>query len=908
MMGPHCDTDRSSSATRRVVAVWALAFLALASGCAAGRAAHEPRAAAAPPHASRSGSGPAPVDSLAIAADAFTRGVVLADRAKPDSALAAYELSRGIYERHAPPNKLMLARIDARVGGALGELAQFDDARAALRSSLAYLDHMPPPDSIALAEALNADGRVMHQMRNYAEARRALERALAIRQRTDSPTSPAIRTVLTNLANAVASLGDLEGARPYFERLVKAADDATPRDSLRLGNALLGLANVVSDLKDYTAGAVLYDRALAVREAYYGPKSGKVGMTLQSMGSLAEVMGDPVREEQYCSRARAIYRGALGEGHAMTAEITVNEADVLRRLGRRDEAFDLALRGEQLTREHLRRTAQGLDESEALQYEGTRLEGLSLAVAIAVEDSQGSPRVAQTFDALIRSRGLLLDELAERRRTVDESTDSTARELRDAWAGARDRYAALAMRSPGSADTKTLARVDEARRQADEAEAALAMHSREMRRHAGEVQLGLDEVRRALPVGTALVRFVEYEWRTMDTPATSSQRYAAVILTGGRTPVCLVSLGGATEIDSLIGQWRALVTQRDSTVTPRAQERRYREVAGALRGRVWDPVAAKLGGASRVMLVPDGALQLLAFGTLPVGADRYLVESGPLLHYLDAERDLARPVARRAGAASVLAVGGADFDRGAALPVAVASTSGATAFRGGLAPCPDLKAMRFGALPSTAGEARDVANLLRESRHLADADVALRTGGQATEAEFKAEAPRARYIHIATHGFFVDPSCEDGSVNPLLLSGLALAGANQRASVGEGDEDGLLTAEEVAAMDLSNAEWVVLSACDTGLGSLVSGEGVFGLRRAFGIAGAGTVIMSLWKVPDAATERWMHTLYESHYRGGLGTAESVRAAAVAELRRLRSHHDSTLPTSWGAFIASGDWR
>jgi CHAT domain-containing protein len=381
--------------------------------------------------------------------------------------------------------------------------------------------------------------------------------------------------------------------------------------------------------------------------------------------------------------------------------------------------------------------------------------------------------------------------------------------------------------------------------------------------------------------------------------------------------VRLVPLGAAAEIDSLVGQWRTLLTQRDTTVTPRAQERRYREVAGALRRRVWDPVAAKLGGASRVMLVPDGALQLLAFGSLPVGNDRYLVESGPLIHYLDAERDLARPVERRTGAAALLAIGGADFDRGAGGAAPLASVapgagaspgSGSSAFRGQLAPCPDLKAMRFGALPSTADEARDVAGLLKDSRHLADADIALRTGGEATEAEFKADAPRARYIHVATHGFFIDPACEEGSVNPLLLSGLALAGANQRASVGESDEDGLLTAEEVAAMDLSNAEWVVLSACDTGLGSLVSGEGVFGLRRAFGIAGAGTVIMSLWKVPDAATERWMHTLYESRYRGGLGTAESVRAASIAELQRLRSHHESTLPTSWGAFIASGDWR
>ena len=153
------------------------------------------------------------------------------------------------------------------------------------------------------------------------------------------------------------------------------------------------------------------------------------------------------------------------------------------------------------------------------------------------------------------------------------------------------------------------------------------------------------------------------------------------------------------------------------------------------------------------------------------------------------------------------------------------------------------------------------------------------TGARATETAFKRSAPGKSYLHLATHGFFLGNDCDDAVYtgrgpdglrgiggrtgakrrrilpdNPLLLSGLALAGANQRRPTRADPEDGILTAEEVAALDLDGVEWAVLSACDTGVGGIKAGEGVFGLRRAFRVAGARTIIMSLWAVEDRAAE------------------------------------------------------
>jgi CHAT domain-containing protein len=206
------------------------------------------------------------------------------------------------------------------------------------------------------------------------------------------------------------------------------------------------------------------------------------------------------------------------------------------------------------------------------------------------------------------------------------------------------------------------------------------------------------------------------------------------------------------------------------------------------------------------------------------------------------------------------------------------------------------------------------------------------TGGAADEATFKRLAPGRRVIHLATHGFFLDLRCAPGGEggtrgvmglvpaasgpepssppgeNPLLLSGLALAGANLRDQAEAGDEDGVLTADEIAALDLSGTEWAVLSACGTGLGEVAAGEGVLGLRRAFLAAGTRTVFTSLWSVRDKPTREWMAALYRHRLLDGAGTAEAARAASLDLLRSRRAQGRSTHPFEWAAFLAAGDWR
>jgi len=424
----------------------------------------------------------------------------------------------------------------------------------------------------------------------------------------------------------------------------------------------------------------------------------------------------------------------------------------------------------------------------------------------------------------------------------------------------------------------------------------------------------------SLPAGSALVSLVEYTRRELEVPrgtplmssqlATSSDHaippaagagetrapvslergvdqrapivsYIAFVIRAGHRDPEAVPLGRADEIDALVASWKKEASSGEV-------EAAYRAAGTALRKRVWDPLAPAIGDAARVFVVPDGSLNLVNLSALPLDDGSYLIERGPLLHYLSAERDLVPSGDHRHGK-GLLAVGAPNFDAismfaslrkpGGEAPILIAS-AGASTYRGQHSACGDFASVRFRPLPATGKETREIEHIWE--KHVADESEApdgvldLRDAA-ATETTLKSSAAGRRVLHLATHGFFLDgeacgsplatargigglaeaPAAAAGETaqpvngeNPLLLSGLVLAGANHRASAGSGEDDGILTAEEIASLDLSGVEWAVLSACETGVGNVRAGEGVFGLRRAFQVAGAGTLIMSLWSVDE----------------------------------------------------------
>ncbi|HET9232695.1 MAG TPA: CHAT domain-containing protein, partial [Candidatus Eisenbacteria bacterium] len=499
-------------------------------------------------------------------------------------------------------------------------------------------------------------------------------------------------------------------------------------------------------------------------------------------------------------------------------------------------------------------------------------------------------------------------------------TNTEGNALLRQWGEAHRRVALLAVQGAPEDDQDFVKRYEEARREADsiEREVGRRVYSNAVT----SAQAGAREICRALPDDTALVSY-----------ARAGQSYVAFVLTPHDSIPEFLMLGSAEEIDSSISRWMRSVwggMRRAGTNS----ERECREAGKRVRSLVFDPVRTHLGRVRRVLVVPDGSLYQVNFYALPYGATSYLVESGVVIHELTCERDLVDPSAPSSGEGALI-VGGPDYDWADSKGMSSEDTaptlrrhdSGSRTSPPASAPCPDLSELRFQRLPGSRREAEEVAAMVRiRSRDASlPGRVMVLTGSNATEEAVKRTSPGKPLLHFATHGFYLGecrsapgttrafgatvPSRRQRPAfdRPLLLSGLALAGANRRSETPAGGEDGILTAEEIACMNLTATGWAVLSGCETGLGGQQRNEGIVGLRRAFRIAGVRTLILSLWPVEDQAARVWMRSLYEARWIGGRDTAEAVRDASLQVLRELRAQKRSTHPWYWASFVASGDW-
>ena len=763
------------------------------------------------------------------------------------------------------------------------------------------------------------------------------EQVLALREKQRGLGDPRTAESLSTLAAMLSTPADYQRTRALFTRALDAQERFLGPDHPEIGAAATNLANVLARTGDGEKAEQLYRRAVSIWEGALGAHHPKVATGLANLAGHYLRAGNALEAGPLLARALAIQEKALGSAHPDVAATLSRQAEVYARAGATAEAFTAASRAEIISREHLRLTVRVLPERQALAYASSLPPNVGLMLRLAVTRPDDSEMITRAWDAVVRARGIVFDEMAARR-SVAAADGSHIQALASAVTSARQRLATLAVRGVrNDAPARHRQLLDHARTEKERAERDLAEHSVEFREDESKRRVLLRNVSAALPEGAALIAFVKAPGSANDpdvasaspAPRSSQASYFALVLSPGESRPALVALGGADTLEALILQWRKQIDQEAMAAgrSARRNEAAYRRVAGELRKHVWDRLSPHLLKAARVFVVPDGALHVVSFAALPAGASGYLIETGPVIHYLSTERDLVPAEAQPATGHGLLALGGAEFDRSDVSSAADAS------FRGTRQGCPAFERVRFEPLPASLEEVDDVIGLWdqahrdappRSSSAIRSPEALRLTGAAASESSLKAEAIGRRILHLATHGFFLGPHCGPAGTpsaegapsspakifrdNPLLMSGLILAGANRRMAVDPGEEDGVLTAEEVAALDLGGVEWAVLSGCDTGIGEVRSGEGVFGLRRAFQEAGARTVIMTLWPVEDQATRFWMSTLYRSRLIEHLSTADSVRAAGLAIVRERRAKRLSSHPFYWGAFVAAGDWR
>ncbi len=410
---------------------------------------------------------------------------------------------------------------------------------------------------------------------------------------------------------------------------------------------------------------------------------------------------------------------------------------------------------------------------------------------------------------------------------------------------------------------------------------------------------------------------IEFVHCKLDFPKnTNSILYAALILKSGDLQPKFIPLFEEKSLDSLLNSKserkadyvNSLYTLADrGAVAVEAHRKSLYEI-------LWKPLEKELTHVNTIYFSPSGLLHRINLDAIPVSETETLADKYNLIE-LNSTRQLAIPTQIKIANNDAVLFGGIQFERDSFVqniePLMASRSRGELSF---ISVDTTLRGGSWNYLEGTEREVVAIDKIMQTSGF----KVELKKGNQATEESFKNlgtnNGPSPRVLHIATHGyFFPDPKSivQKSSLNgeqesvykisdhPMLRSGLIMAGGNaawQGKQTLEGREDGILMAYEISQMNLSNTELVVLSACETGLGDIQGNEGVYGLQRAFKIAGAKYLIMSLWQVPDKQTSLLMTTFYKKWIESKMNIPDAFHAAQK-ELR------DNGLdPYNWAGFV------
>lgn len=757
---------------------------------------------------------------------------------------------------------------------------------------------------------------------------------------------PHYAIALNNLANLYLATGDYAKAEPLLQQALAVLKETLGETHSSYLVSSNNLAALYDNTGAFAKAEPLYQNILKIRRETLGENHPDYAISLNNLAVLYSCTGKHTEAERLQRQALTIAEKMLGEKHPLTLTFLASLGSSYLAAGATSEAFPHFARALTAFQNEAEETFAVLGERERLQF--LQSQRLVLDRYLTTALARDSHPASELYDHVLRWKGVVAARQAE------DTAARDAPELRpliDELSAARARLAHLAFVVPSPKQRQVwLDGIAALSKRREDLEARLANASATYRYERQLARLRSVDIRHALPQGTALVDFFEYGHlrppEAQGREILSTKRLLAFVLKGDHDLV-RISLGPAAPITKAVQAWRDALQNGQTT----AQNAAAAEVARL----VWEPLRPHLAGVQVVLAAPDGALCQIPLAALPGRQPgSYLLEE-LTIGYVTSGRHAAALLAAEPStkADGLLAVGGIAYDADIHQAAAVALNRAA--------PVNAQTRAGFLDLPETKREAEAVVRFYQQSFPHQRTPLLL-TGRAATEGRIKRELSPAlgvqpwRFVHFAGHGFFAPPTQLSAlhtenlgdklpaaladrerqvfGQNPLLLSGLVLAGGGrvqELTTAAPPTEDGILTAEEVYGLDLRGTELVVLSACDTGRGDVAGGEGVFGLQRAFHVAGTPTVVASLWKVDDHATQTLMAEFYRNLWEKKHGKLQALREAQLTMLRYYdpRQRHlrgpgretptdpakaahqaagERVRPFFWAAFILSGDWR
>lgn len=782
--------------------------------------------------------------------------------------------------------------------------------------------------SVSYANALRTVYAIYDELGEKERAREALERSHQILVEISSPSDiNLLDSIYTRAMEASLEPEEQTAARALFDELLASLESARLHRTERFARGLAGRGDLAARLGDYETARQAYLRALDLRRQIYDQADHPLIAELQMvLGSTALAEGNLAEAERSLEIAYQLQRQRLGDqSHQLTAGL-YQLAYVRALRGDRPAALEMLTTCFEIEQVFVNENLV-LGSEQAIADVLSEGDGkLALLLTLQLAGEANAAAVESALRWTLGRKGLALD-LACRLQNAKRSLIHQPQAIR-ALTEIQSLRRALA-EDALQADAVDAMQRKLAQRRIAQLQQELTTLVQDEGLATATAEIDLAALRARLPENTALIEYVVTPLVDLDAAGlqqTPEHVLAFFVPAAATAPCRLIDLGPAAEIEAHIEAVRKHIarTPRLLRVASEAElEQQFRRLSAELYERLLGPLHADLAKLDAVTLAPDGQLHQTPFAALAAADDPYLIEQ-MAISFVSSGRDLLREHGTPGVGALILA--DPDYDATiearstAAAQATGAASETALAVRGA---SPATRSLRWRPLPGARQEAADVAALLDQSPF---EPVQAFVGSEAAEEVFKSTIT-PRLVHIATHGFYVPHDLSEAEAtlapvtpsgtglgrlrrdrNPLLRSGIVLAGANQL-SQSEGAperrvDDGWVTAQEIASMDFRNTELVVLSACESGLGEARVGQGVHGLRRALLIAGAHRLLTSLFEVPDQETSQLMGDFYRSliarkHPDCALQEAQQTMIA------RRRADHQAAHPFYWASFIVVG---
>jgi len=810
-------------------------------------------------------------------------------------------VAKQAYESAGITDNINYSKVHADLGLLYATMGRFSTAEKFTSEALALRENNRGKSSLGYASSLNNRAVLMQEFARYHDAEQNFEEALGVVGRRIGLESQEYAVVLNNQAILFSEIGRYADGIENLKKASAILDKLKKRDlrnQVGFQSNLALLYQQTGKLPEAEAIYVALEKALGNQNPYYAGVLNNLALLYIQMGKLDKVEG-------YLQQAAAVYKSKFGDQSPQYAKVISDQGNFYRAQGRFDDAEKLltqalTVRATALGESHpdyvksqedlgilswkkgdfakaseyysgamtksldfINRYFPPMSEAEKTKYWDVLQPRFQRFYNYCLEGSTANPGLLQTmFEYQMATKGLLLNSTNKIKRAIMSSGNDELIKDYVAWL---DKKEALARFYSLSKAELINQKVDIAalEKEANDMERSLSSRSSEFSQGYASELVEMKKITDLLGDTEAVVEIVRV--RKFDKDLTADSRYAVLVLTKGAAQPKVAILDNGSQLETRFAKfYKNAVLQRIPDEFSYIQ--------------YWSKVDPLLAGKKVLYLSPDGVYSQVNVATIRKPAAEYVGSRFDIVTFGNS-RDLISAKERKPAAGKkAFLLGFPEF--------------------GGAAP----------ALPGTKVEIASVAGVLKTAGY----EVSQHTQADATESNMK-EMGGQTLVHIATHGYFLPDTDGDAmgvnadhaKSNPLLRSGLILAGApdpakEERKSDLQSNDNGVLTAYEAMNLNLENTELIVLSACETGLGEVKAGEGVYGLQRAFQVAGANALLMSLWKVDDAATQMLMSSFYTNWTKSG--NKLKALKAAQAQLMANPKYKD---PYYWGAFVLLG---